>query len=467
MHKYFVATTNKPALSYKVGEEIEITVKAIFKHTPIECKNVRWQLWGDDKQYMSGTCNITPSQPLVIKTSLSKPGFLKVHVKAFTDDNGESADIREYFCSAGAEVEKLEVSEPKPDNYDAFWQEIENKLANFTPEIIEKKQIFDNVPEGYVCYDVKISTFVDTPASGYITMPKEGKDFNITITFNGYGISCANAYYGKNTILAHFNAHGFENGVSRFEINNRYLPTLNNYGFNEEENKNPLTTYWYKMMVRNLCGLKYLKSLDQWNKKFIKASGGSQGALQATTVAAHDKDVSYLEIFIPWFCNLTAEKYGAVGGWRPKPEEGVKYFDTVYQAQNVTCPVNIEGYLGDYTCPPSTITTLYNAFKSNYKSLTFYQGGTHLDRPEDRERHILRYDPQFPDGQLKKGIYRHFKGDKYELLTTGIDSETLLETVVYKSVDTGEVWVRPAYMWNDMFPVDDKLVKRFELIEEK
>ena len=66
---------------------------------------------------------------------------------------------------------------------------------------------------------------------------------------------------------------------------------------------------------------------------------------------------------------------------------------------------------------------------------------------------------------MKKGIYRHYKGNEYELLDVALHSETLEDMVVYRAL-YGEqrLWVRPAYMWEEEVEVDGKKVKRFELI---
>lgn len=48
----------------------------------------------------------------------------------------------------------------------------------------------------------------------------------------------------------------------------------------------------------------------------------------------------------------------------------------------------------------------------------------------------------------KKGeIYRHFKGNLYEIITIARDSETLEEKVVYKEIDGDAAYVRPLPMF--------------------
>ena len=70
----------------------------------------------------------------------------------------------------------------------------------------------------------------------------------------------------------------------------------------------------------------------------------------------------------------------------------------------------------------------------------------------------------------KKGeIYRHFKGNLYEIVIIARDSETLEEKVVYKSVETDSAYVRSLSMFmepvnRDKYPNVEQTY-RFELVE--
>ena len=63
------------------------------------------------------------------------------------------------------------------------------------------------------------------------------------------------------------------------------------------------------------------------------------------------------------------------------------------------------------------------------------------------------------------GIYRHYKGNQYEVIGFAKHSETLEDMVVYKAL-YGErgTWVRPLSMWENPIEIDDKIVKRFEYV---
>jgi len=89
------------------------------------------------------------------------------------------------------------------------------------------------------------------------------------------------------------------------------------------------------------------------------------------------------------------------------------------------------------------------------------------------------------------GIYRHYKGNQYEVVGFAKHSETLEDMVVYRQTKresqpsllgydrTSEVsteykalygeggtWVRPLSMWDNLIETDGKTVKRFEYVGE-
>lgn len=69
---------------------------------------------------------------------------------------------------------------------------------------------------------------------------------------------------------------------------------------------------------------------------------------------------------------------------------------------------------------------------------------------------------------IKKGVYQHFKGNKYQVLDVAKHSETLEEMVVYKALyGDGGVWVRPGFMWDEEIEFEGKKVKRFTYLGEE
>ena len=63
---------------------------------------------------------------------------------------------------------------------------------------------------------------------------------------------------------------------------------------------------------------------------------------------------------------------------------------------------------------------------------------------------------------IKPGIWRHFKGNRYEVIGLAKHSETLEDMVVYRALyGEGGLWVRPASMWLETVTRDGKTFQRF------
>lgn len=59
--------------------------------------------------------------------------------------------------------------------------------------------------------------------------------------------------------------------------------------------------------------------------------------------------------------------------------------------------------------------------------------------------------------------YKHYKGNIYKIIALGTHSETLEDMIVYQSIKDGQVWIRPASMWNET--VDNSGTLRFKLLD--
>ena len=459
MSKYFKCATNKNPLEYAVGEKIVFTVSARDNRADSACRYVKWELDGDDGQHSDGFGSCWSGHPLVIETTLEKAGYVRLQCTAFNDSYAPDPSFETLCVSAGADVDTLSYLDDIPADFDDYWSELKSTVDNFNPQIIEKVEITDGVPEGIKCYDIKISTPEGRPVSGYLSVPVAEGKYPIRVTLLGYTVVGAWTVHDHNAISACFNAHGIENGLPRIATELKYKDELENYGYNEQENASNKTTYWRNMMLRDLIGLKYLKSLPEWDGQNLSVTGGSQGAFQSVVMASVDKDVTFLDILVPWFCNLRAEEFGFVKGSRPNFAEGLRYFDTVAHATRVKCPVKMRIGLGDYICPPSGTTTLYNTFTCEkfMEAVQTLGHGTPLLPEEERFYKSSTV--------IKPGKYRHFKGNEYEVLGTALDSETTQPMVIYKALyGEQKIWVRPEYMFKEYILKNGKYIKRFEYL---
>ena len=66
------------------------------------------------------------------------------------------------------------------------------------------------------------------------------------------------------------------------------------------------------------------------------------------------------------------------------------------------------------------------------------------------------------------GLYRHYKGGDYEVISTARHSETDEWLVVYRCLyDDASWWVRPLAMFMEPVTIDNKTMPRFHRIPEQ
>ena len=67
---------------------------------------------------------------------------------------------------------------------------------------------------------------------------------------------------------------------------------------------------------------------------------------------------------------------------------------------------------------------------------------------------------------IRAGIYKHYKGDLYKVISIARHTDTKEDMVVYKSVnDERQLWVRPLEDFREKVKIGGKLVPRFEYIK--
>jgi len=72
--------------------------------------------------------------------------------------------------------------------------------------------------------------------------------------------------------------------------------------------------------------------------------------------------------------------------------------------------------------------------------------------------------------KIKRGIYRHFKGNFYEVLGTAIHSETLEKFIVYKTLYNSKkfgknaIWIRSIKNFAEKVLINGKKIPRFKYL---
>ncbi len=384
-------STDKEPVSYLPGETMTFRVQLVEDGEPIGGKTLKWFRTGDDQKTAEGTEVSSADQPLEITSSIDKPGFVRLRIVVFNEDGSPLKDAQGKVVSfdggAGVEPTKLE-GYPEPPDFDAFWKTQKARLAEvplkaYLTEVDSKRSSFQ-------AFDVKVDCAGNKPVSGYLCLPKDAKAKSLpaSVSFRGYGVTGADQVCRDGMISLQINAHGIENGRPSEYYETLKKGALRGYAFDETENDKPETAYFNGMMLRVMRALDFVKSRPEWDGKTLVVTGGSQGGLQCLTAAGLDGDVTGCQAYKPWCCDLGGINLGRLRGWRPEFTEALGYYDPVNMAKRIRCETFICAGLGDYVCPPSGISVLYNNIKAP-KTVEYIQGATHGYNPPNPTKQIL------------------------------------------------------------------------------
>ena len=401
-------TDKARAIDYKPGETMTFTLSLQgVDSVPPDMYFISWKRSGDDGKVESGKVPLSLADPLVVKTSIDKPGFVRLEA-VVVDRNGkayrksfhgnpntpegrkalnafERRDKRVFFDGgAGVEPERLQ-SVPEPDDFDEFWAKRKARLAK-VPLDPRVKLANEDAKSRVYTFEVKCAG--PRPVTGWYTVPRKEGRFPASISFHGYGTHFVQTVPNggpDDRITMFINAHGYELGREDEYYTEFYNSIKSNgktFGLDSTwQNKSTDTAYFGWMCYRIMRALQFIKSMPEWNGRDLAASGGSMGGLQTVWAAGLDPDVSEARPGIPWCCDMGGrETLKRVSpSWGVGETEAVRYFDPVNIAKRISkkCRVEItRAGLGDYCCPPSGVAILYNNIPGP-KKINWVQGSTH------------------------------------------------------------------------------------------
>lgn len=388
--KYFVGTTLKNALEYAPLEKMVFKIRVKHKDDYLDIPYVSYYLVSDDGQRREGFIEKSEDGWFYIEASVSKSGFVYITAKACDENKQLISDIATFNGSAGADVMNILPAANPPEDYDEFWKGLCKETEETEPEVIYCERL-DDSDSAYEMYDMRIKA----PRSDYVSValayPKnaERDSLKALFTFQAYGVGPARPNPKKDYLTVVVGAHCLPNGEAKEFYSNLRDNEMKGYGYNAEENSDPDTSYWTKMILRDLQAIRFFKDHELLNKKDYYFVGSSQGGMQACNMAARFDRASAVILNVPWLSDIYGnELMGRRKNSMPKGR-GVIYFDTALAAAHIKCPVYIISGLGDIVCNSGTQMALFNSLKST-KYIEFYQNKIHsCSIPWDKNMYAL------------------------------------------------------------------------------
>lgn len=397
--------TDRDPLGYKTGEKMTFTLTLEDAADLPRGMEVVWTRTGDDGRKESGRAPADAAKPVVISTSLDRPGFVRVYADVRLADGtpwipsgkpakknraGNYPDAVYFDGGAGADVAAIRQSAPEPKDFDAFWARHRAALAAVPMDGARCDELPSKNPVVRI-FAVSVPCAGPKPATGYLFVPTAEGKFPAEASFYGYEGSWSEwatkapdgtKEDGRKLRLA-LSAHGFELNREREYYKAERAKAMSNghgHAFDPAQNADPEKAYFCGMTYRVMRGLEYLKSRPEWNGRDLAVTGPSQGGLQSIWGAALVPGVTEARILIPWCCDLAGAANGRNHGeWYVEWKPALGYYDPVNMAKRIpkTCRVDItRAGLGDYTCPPSGLMAFWNNLACP-KRIVWVQGSTH------------------------------------------------------------------------------------------
>jgi cephalosporin-C deacetylase-like acetyl esterase len=305
--------------------------------------------------------------------SLDEPGFIQVRAVYRANAKARVAPVT---ALAGAAIDPTEIkrSLPVPDDFDAFWAGMKQKLAAVpvAPKLVSVKA----PAPGVESFDVTAPA-LGLQISGYLSKPAgaKPKSLPIILTVHGAGVSDSSlggsaGWASKGFLAMDMNAHGLPNGKPRQYYADLYAGPMKGYRFEQRNDREK--AYFTGMMLRLVRALDVLTAQPEWDGKHVVVSGTSQGGYQAIAAAGLDARVTFFAAGVPAGCDHSGMLVGRIAGW-PKivpVEDGKPDLKVIEAARYVDC-MNFAartkakgayftvGFI-DNVCPPTSVYAAYN-----------------------------------------------------------------------------------------------------------
>lgn len=390
-YKYFVGTTLKNSLEYDIDEKIVFKIRAMYMDEYLDIPFISYSIVTDDGKNEEGYIDKSADGWFYIETSVSKSGFAYLTARACDENKREIEGIVAFNGSAGADVKNILRATKTPDGYLAFWDMLKSEVEATAPDVLFCEKFENEKYPNFEMCDMRIKA----PGSDYVSVvtayPKGAKKGSLKAVFNfqGYGVWQTGPEPREGCFSITVNCHSVPNRESQQFYANIRDNVLKGYGFDPRENERPETTYWAKMMLRDLQVIRFFKDHELLNKKDYYFVGSSQGGMQACNMAAHFDRASAVIMNVPWLSDIYSHELCGRRAHKMPKGVGVTYFDTAVAAQYLTCPAYIISGLGDPTCNSGTQMALFNSIKSQ-KYIEFYQNKVHsFTIPWDRNVYTL------------------------------------------------------------------------------
>ena len=358
---------NKPKAVYQTGEDIVWQVQ-VRGDQASSFANATYVLKEGGGTIIGQGTIAFQSAEAAIHTSLTRPGTILAEVTA---TNASHQTIR---ALAGAAIapDRIPVSSPCPEDFDAFWKSKLAELATVPEHPVLQPDSGGKPNAAY--WKITLDNIRGTHIHGQLARPAQGEKFPAMLVVQWAGVyplqqKWATDHAAEGWLVLNILAHDLPIDEPKSfydELNEHALKNYTAIGNDDRER-----SYFLRMFLACYRAVDYLSERPDWDGKTLVVTGTSQGGLQSFVAAGLNHKVTAVLDLVPAGCDNTGGLVGRKPGWpywmakaagndEKKLMDTSRYFDGVNFAARITCPTLVGLGLIDTTAAPSGVFAAIN-----------------------------------------------------------------------------------------------------------
>ena len=378
-------TPNQPGAVYPLGKKIIWRVQVRQDVLPVA--TLAYVLKRGGGTVMGQGRLDLKSGSATIETSLAEPGTI------LTEVTGANAAGKPLHALAGVAVapEKIPVSSPCPDDFDAFWTAKLNELAAVPEHPVLAPGRSNKAGVDY--WKLTLDNIRGTHIYGQLARPAGKKKLPAMLIVQWAGVyplspTTVTGMAAQGWLALNISAHDLPIDEPAAFYENLTKGALTNYPAigNDDREK----SYFLRMFLACHRAVDYLAERPDWDGRTLVVTGTSQGGLQSFVAAGLNHKVTGLMALVPAGCDDTGDLAGRNPGWpywmahaghrdSQKVRDTARYFDGVNFAARVQCPALVGLGLIDTTSPPSGVFAAINQLKGPKEVVVLPEANHHGD----------------------------------------------------------------------------------------
>ena len=373
----------------KIGEKVTFSVTSNSDLPAV----VTVSLDGSAKKVFK---SITSKAPVNVTVSLAYPGFLHCHVRS-----GKTVAR----AAVAVAPEKIRYSRKAPADFEKFWADAFKESAKLP---LDLKAEAVNPHKEYDTFLLSCANVNGKRAYAFYTAPKNVKGkIPLMVYFGGGEAYISSSPFPSSAIrlarlfkrpmaVLYFHLPPYRPGTTWDEARTMHQKFLKELGLRRYilvGMDSPKTFYAYSAILGCLRLLEHTANRPEIDKTKVLFKGASHGGkIGAYLAAFFPLKAAFLGV--PSSCEINAHlegRYGSAAREWVNYAKTSDYFDLVYFAPKIKCPVLVTLGHVDRSCPPTGVCSFYNAIPEGKKKLFAKLRHGHGDNPPGYDAMVWKF----------------------------------------------------------------------------